>query len=355
MKLHIMSVLVALMLVACGGREETISTPDPTATPVPTLTPEPSSTPDPTATPTMIPGTTGRLHPEQQAAPRIVATLSGTAPKPVFTVQAQQAFPTDPTHVPLPTSTLYPAERPQSVRQSEMPATPLPALTATPTSTVLPTPTSVLPPGSETLTTKPENRFVRAARKAAAEYLKTSTESLVLQSWEGVSWSDSSIGCAKKGFFYAQAEVPGFKITFIYEGQSVTIHVNERKGTAFVPVDCVNLGTTNRPRPGASLFKPCDGAPDLETDAALREVQYYHNKSGSIPACAGQPAPVIVRTTDKPVYPRVCGATEVWLALQGCNCGLSPRVRGNPWQSSYGMANGGSIPACAGQPLDKLI
>ena len=51
---------------------------------------------------------------------------------------------------------------------------------------------------------------------------------------------------------------------------------------------------------------------------------------GSIPACAGEPsndrrAGFLIR-----VYPRVCGGTNIAMAISRTIRGLSPRVRGNP-------------------------
>ena len=71
---------------------------------------------------------------------------------------------------------------------------------------------------------------------------------------------------------------------------------------------------------------------------------------GSIPACAGEPP---YRETVRrwcAVYPRVCGGTCGYLATATAPAGLSPRVRGNPFDSSRGRKTGGSIPACAGEP-----
>ena len=50
---------------------------------------------------------------------------------------------------------------------------------------------------------------------------------------------------------------------------------------------------------------------------------------GSIPACAGEPLKVLCRDYDDEVYPRVCGGTFGHCALRLPNMGLSPRVRGN--------------------------
>ena len=75
--------------------------------------------------------------------------------------------------------------------------------------------------------------------------------------------------------------------------------------------------------------------------------------SGSIPACAGEPLPSRRWTTLSRVYPRVCGGTGPvpwWPCRPG---GLSPRVRGNRGRRrGRGLASG-SIPACAGEPATR--
>ena len=58
-------------------------------------------------------------------------------------------------------------------------------------------------------------------------------------------------------------------------------------------------------------------------------------------------------TASTAVYPRVCGGTSkqrfwIWQVV-----GLSPRVRGNHGRRAYTGGAGGSIPACAGEPLTK--
>ena len=51
---------------------------------------------------------------------------------------------------------------------------------------------------------------------------------------------------------------------------------------------------------------------------------------GSIPACAGEPDDGDVTLMYVPVYPRVCGGTELPKGYHSYDTGLSPRVRGNP-------------------------
>ena len=71
---------------------------------------------------------------------------------------------------------------------------------------------------------------------------------------------------------------------------------------------------------------------------------------GSIPACAGEPAPDARQDGAIGVYPRVCGGTaRARHAPQG-STGLSPRVRGNHFVDPLDVGVPGSIPACAGEP-----
>ena len=71
---------------------------------------------------------------------------------------------------------------------------------------------------------------------------------------------------------------------------------------------------------------------------------------GSIPACAGEPAPCPGHPRPHWVYPRVCGGTDVQCWAQNEDNGLSPRVRGNQPDPASSGSRGGSIPACAGEP-----
>ena len=72
-------------------------------------------------------------------------------------------------------------------------------------------------------------------------------------------------------------------------------------------------------------------------------------REGSIPAWAGQPAPVESLLYLNKVYPRVGGATWSGLRSESGTGGLSPRGRGNQGQGGPGRRR--SIPAWAGQPL----
>ena len=71
---------------------------------------------------------------------------------------------------------------------------------------------------------------------------------------------------------------------------------------------------------------------------------------GSIPACAGKPAPGRRPRTDHRVHPRVCGEASSRGVRLSRWTGPSPRVRGSPALEPAGVVARGSIPACAGKP-----
>ena len=70
----------------------------------------------------------------------------------------------------------------------------------------------------------------------------------------------------------------------------------------------------------------------------------------SIPACAGEPHPGLCPGRLWTVYPRVCGGTRAGDMAHGDVVGLSPRVRGNRRSDRFVQPLSGSIPACAGEP-----
>ena len=79
-----------------------------------------------------------------------------------------------------------------------------------------------------------------------------------------------------------------------------------------------------------------------------------HRDGGSIPACAGEPGSGLWRAPHSRVYPRVCGGTGPSTIPMRRFRGLSPRVRGNPRTASPTATRRGSIPACAGEPVPSL-
>ena len=72
--------------------------------------------------------------------------------------------------------------------------------------------------------------------------------------------------------------------------------------------------------------------------------------SGSIPACAGNPSPRMPASTAIWVHPRVCGESPVESGDRVYMSGPSPRVRGILLRTVPCLTHLGSIPACAGNP-----
>ena len=92
----------------------------------------------------------------------------------------------------------------------------------------------------------------------------------------------------------------------------------------------------------AGLSPRVRGNPNLQGNSGLQR--------RSIPACAGEPVHVLVRASKTTVYPRVCGGTRAHHQRALDLGGLSPRVRGNRSVCQSAAAVAGSIPACAGEP-----
>ena len=73
----------------------------------------------------------------------------------------------------------------------------------------------------------------------------------------------------------------------------------------------------------------------------------------SIPACAGEPGGLEHALPGVQVYPRVCGGTRRRWAGRRSRRGLSPRVRGNQSPIPGNAIFSGTIPACAGEPAGR--
>ena len=77
----------------------------------------------------------------------------------------------------------------------------------------------------------------------------------------------------------------------------------------------------------------------------------YRTARRSIPASAGEPARRASSESGWRVYPRECGGTESSHYIAKQKRGLSPRVRGNLLGCPSGVLAFRSIPASAGEPL----
>ena len=72
---------------------------------------------------------------------------------------------------------------------------------------------------------------------------------------------------------------------------------------------------------------------------------------GSIPACAGEPLGTAYLGNRLPVYPRVCGGTLLAREIVGHDDGLSPRVRGTPLVRERLSPRPGLSPRVRGNPV----
>ena len=108
-------------------------------------------------------------------------------------------------------------------------------------------------------------------------------------------------------------------------------------------------GEPSRPgsrRPSLPVYpRVCGGTPGVPPDIC--------GVQRSIPACAGEPWTGPCRPAQLEVYPRVCGGTCWMRGRDWARGGLSPRVRGNPLSQIRDGQRGGSIPACAGEPTGR--
>ena len=78
-----------------------------------------------------------------------------------------------------------------------------------------------LPAGSETP--------VQAAIADLSEQEGILPEDITVVSVEAVEWNDSSLGCPKEGFMYAQVITPGFLVTLEAQGQIFEYHTDSNQ------------------------------------------------------------------------------------------------------------------------------
>ncbi len=73
-------------------------------------------------------------------------------------------------------------------------------------------------------------------------------------------------------------------------------------------------------------------------------------KVGSIPACAGEPMCATCSSPPRRVDPRMRGGAHRPPGFSGCGAGRSPHARGSLPAGILDKTKSGSIPACAGEP-----
>ena len=144
-------------------------------------------------------------------------------------------------------------------------------------------------------------------------------------------------------------------------------HLNQvsvRKDTGSIPACAGEPALSSPVRPVRGVYpRVCGGTQGVPDDATSvwglsprvrgnrGRLCVAHGVYGSIPACAGEPTRCCRTGQPIGVYPRVCGGTIWRLKSDGWYQGLSPRVRGNPHEAHAAKRKDGSIPACAGEPI----
>ena len=68
------------------------------------------------------------------------------------------------------------------------------------------------------------------ARALLAQRLEVSPESLAFVGERAVNWPGTSLGCGEPGRVYAKVIVPGYRITFTYDGINYEVHTAEKTG-----------------------------------------------------------------------------------------------------------------------------
>ena len=133
--------------------------------------------------------------------------------------------------------------------------------------------------------------------------------------------------------------------------RSIPACAGEPIGTAFVSdhikVDPRVCGGAGRP---GSVTKSSGGR-SPRVRGSLHESFSLASTIGSIPACAGERILAIFSFWWPRVDPRVCGGAVSARLGSRFQAGRSPRVRGSRGNGFWFVLGTGSIPACAGEPL----
>ena len=253
-------------------------------TPAPTNTPGATQQPREAATaPTPVVPTANRemfaepdtpLPAPTPALPEMVVVLPAATPTPPPIPSTPTAAPPTPTAIPSAESTPTPSETPAQEQPADASPTPTTKARAeTPaqeqSADASPTPITkaratqarpTLTPPASTPLGRINPGALEKARELAAKHFALSPglkNHIIVEDWEAGSWSDGSLGCAREGMVYTQAEVPGFRITLHYRGKVVDAHTDESGRRAELAVDCLDIsGTEWRPKAGT---RPAQG------------------------------------------------------------------------------------------------
>jgi hypothetical protein len=100
-----------------------------------------------------------------------------------------------------------------------------------------------------------------------------------------------------------------------------------------------------------SWWRPCSlGGRSPRVRGSRKRSRASPSRTGSIPACAGEPRASAHVGKSSTVDPRVCGGALGEQLFGGAEAGRSPRVRGSRQAQGCGASGYRSIPAYAGEP-----
>lgn len=123
----------------------------------------------------------------------------------------------------LPLPTMLPVEFP-TVKPS--PTAGLPAATD---DAAAPSPTPTAAQGDQMTPDPDARRLAAQARSDLAQRLTISADSIRLTRTEAVEWPDTSLGCPKPGFMYAQVVTPGYRIVLEAGGKTYEYHSDRQQ------------------------------------------------------------------------------------------------------------------------------
>lgn len=82
------------------------------------------------------------------------------------------------------------------------------------------------PPGNPVATANMPRAVRRAVVADAARRFEVSESSVVLSDAQQVTWSDASLGCPQPGMAYAQALVPGYRVSAVTAAGRLIYHTD---------------------------------------------------------------------------------------------------------------------------------
>lgn len=99
--------------------------------------------------------------------------------------------------------------------------TPSPAPTATPVETVESATRGELAPMPQDPVVE---RLIQRAKEDLAAWRRVRVDEIQVAQVEAVTWPDSSLGCPKPGYMYAQVLTPGYRIVLSAQGRTYEYH-----------------------------------------------------------------------------------------------------------------------------------